>query len=88
MMTVLLIYAAVSSATFVAYAFDKQAAISGGRRISEGTLHLLELCGGCPGALIAQQVLRHKCAKGPYQVVFWFIVLLHAAGWTIYLVAT
>lgn len=33
-------------------------------RTQESTLHGLSLLGGWPGALIAQQVLRHKSKKG------------------------
>jgi len=48
-----------------------------GRRLCEGRLHLLELLGGWPGALLAQRRLRHKCSKGSYQFVFWLIVLVY-----------
>ena len=44
-------------------------------------LHLLELLGGWPGGLIAQQVLRHKTRKLSYQVIFWCIVALHGLAW-------
>ena len=46
-------------------------------RVPEARLHLLELLGGWPGAFLAQRRLRHKCAKGSYQVVFWLIVLAY-----------
>jgi len=49
--------------------------------VSERTLHLFELAGGWPGALIGQQLFRHKRSKGSYMRVFWVIVLLHAGGW-------
>ena len=51
-------------------------------RVSEANLHLLELLGGWPAALLAQRRLRHKCSKGSYQFMFWLIVLGHqfAAG--------
>jgi uncharacterized membrane protein YsdA (DUF1294 family) len=50
-------------------------------RVSERSLHLMELFFGWPGALIAQRTLRHKNAKRPYQLVFWLIVLLHILAW-------
>ena len=56
-------YAAVSLLTLTIYAIDKSAARAGGRRMPEATLHLLALAGGWPGALLAQQWLRHKSAK-------------------------
>lgn len=77
--------ACMSLITFVIYALDKRAARHGGRRTPEVTLHLLELLGGWPGALIAQRVLRHKNAKLSYQVVFCLIVALHVVGWTVFL---
>lgn len=50
-------------------------------RIQELHLHLAELLGGWPGALVAQCWLRHKCSKRSYQTVFWVIVFLHLAVW-------
>src|SRR5207302_1450731 len=59
-------YAVVSLITFIAYAVDKRSAVRQRRRISEGTLHLLELLGGWPGALLAQTIVRHKRRKTWY----------------------
>ncbi len=67
----------VSLATFHLYWRDKARAQSGGWRTPETTLHLAELLGGWPGALLAQRNLRHKTAKTRYQVTFWTIVALH-----------
>lgn len=75
-------YGAASSLTFIAYASDKARAVDTEWRVSENTLHLLELLGGWPGALFAQQCLRHKTAKPGYQVIFWLIVTAHLALWT------
>lgn len=44
-------------------------------------LHALELLGGWPGALLAQQLLRHKTKKTSYQVVFWLTILMHQVYW-------
>ena len=63
--------------TYRAYASDKSRAQSGQWRIPETRLHFCELIGGWPGAWIAQRRLRHKIAKGPYQFVFWIILILH-----------
>jgi len=67
----------VSVVTFAIYAWDKQRAKQAGGRTPESTLHLLELLGGWPGALLAQQLLRHKNAKRSFQVIFWIIVAAH-----------
>lgn len=76
-------YGGVSLVLFVMYWIDKRAAQGGGQRTAEKTLHLFELCCGWPGALMAQQVFRHKTRKGSYQFVFWLAVLanLGALGW-------
>ena len=65
----------LSAITYWRYACDKRRAEEGEGRVSEAQLHLLELLGGWPGALLAQRRLRHKCSKGGYQIVFWLIVL-------------
>ncbi len=75
------VYALMSVATLVAYVRDKGAARAGRRRTPETWLHGLEFLGGWPGALVGQQLFRHKNAKVGYQVVFWLIVMVHAAGW-------
>ena len=74
------VYLAASVFTFLAYALDKSAAQRGAWRTSERTLHLLALVGGWPGALLAQQVLRHKSAKAEFRAVFWATVVLNVAG--------
>lgn len=77
-----MLYVVASCLTFFAYAMDKTRAQDGGWRVSENTLHLLELMGGWPGALLAQQCLRHKTVKGPYRFTFWLIVAVHLAFWS------
>lgn len=76
-----LLYAAMSAIAFLVLAFDKRRARRGGKRISESTLHGLELFGGWPGSLLAQRLLAHKTRKVPYQVLFWGIVVLHLGAW-------
>jgi uncharacterized membrane protein YsdA (DUF1294 family)/cold shock CspA family protein len=73
---ILALYMGVSLLTFIMYAVDKSAARRGAWRTQESTLHLLSLVGGWPGALVAQQKLRHKSRKLSFRVVFWVTVLL------------
>lgn len=68
-------YLTLSLCSFVLYALDKSAARSGRRRIRERTLHLLALLGGWPGALLGQQLLRHKSSKTSFRAVYWTTVL-------------
>lgn len=77
---VLAIYSGLSLLTFIIYAIDKSAAKKGAWRTQENTLHLLSLAGGWPGALIAQQTLRHKSRKRSFQAVFWLTVLLNCGA--------
>jgi len=74
---------AINVATFALYAYDKAVAGSSAGRVPEAVLHAAALCGGSPAALIAQQALRHKTAKRPFQITFWTIVVIQgaAAAW-------
>ena len=72
-------YLGLSTVTFLAYAFDKSAAEARRWRTKEDTLHLLALIGGWPGALLAQNWLRHKSKKTSFQAVFWVTVILNCA---------
>lgn len=73
----LIYFLSASLVTFIAYGWDKRAAQKQGRRVSEFKLHLLSLAGGWPGALLAQQRLRHKSAKGRFKIVLWLTVGLN-----------
>jgi len=70
-------YAIGSLITFVLYAIDKSAARRNAWRISEDKLHFFALVGGWPGALIAQQILRHKTKKVSFRSVFWVTVVVN-----------
>lgn len=72
-------YLLVSMVCFLAYALDKAAARSRALRTPERTLLLLGLAGGWPGAVLAQQWLRHKSAKASFQAKFWVTVFLNSA---------
>lgn len=76
-------YAALSLLCLCLYAIDKTAAVNGRRRLPENRLHLFELLGGWPGALIGQQFFRHKTRKGSFQFVFWLCVVVNVGtlGW-------
>jgi len=78
---VLGVYGVMSLICFAAYWHDKRKARNRQWRTPETTLHILELLGGWPGGLVAQQVLRHKNRKASFQAVFWCIVALHGLIW-------
>lgn len=73
-------YLTLSLITFGLYGLDKSAARKGQWRIAEARLHLFQLAGGWPGALLAQQWFRHKTRKQPFQCIFWCTVLLNCGG--------
>ena len=77
----LLIYAVASALAFGLYWYDKKQAQTGQWRTPENVLQGAELLGGWPGALVAQQMFRHKTRKLSYQVFFWLIVTLHQVVW-------
>jgi uncharacterized membrane protein YsdA (DUF1294 family)/cold shock CspA family protein len=72
-----ILYASLSAITILVYAKDKHDAINGNWRTSEATLHLLELAGGWPGALIAQQLFNHKRSKTSFLIAYWLMVILN-----------
>jgi uncharacterized membrane protein YsdA (DUF1294 family) len=74
-----LVYLASSLVCGVAYAIDKSAARAGRWRVAEKTLLMLGLVGGWPGAIVAQQVLRHKTSKAAFRMAFWATVCLNVA---------
>lgn len=71
------VYGVLSLLCFIVYAIDKSAAVNGRWRTPESTLHLLALAGGWPGAILAQQWLRHKSSKLAFRIVFWCSVALN-----------
>jgi len=75
------LYMAASLIAFYLYWTDKQKAGTDARRVPEATLHFFELLGGWAGALIAQQLFRHKTRKISFQLIFWLIVVVHQALW-------
>jgi len=73
-------YIVISLVTFIVYAVDKSAAQKGNWRTQESTLHFLSIAGGWPGALMAQQLFRHKPKKQSFRFVFWVTVLMNIGG--------
>jgi uncharacterized membrane protein YsdA (DUF1294 family) len=80
---VAIVYLVASLVAFVTYARDKAAARRGEFRTPETTLHLMALAGGWPGALLAQQFLRHKSTKAGFRSVFWGTVLLNVTAFVV-----
>lgn len=73
------LYLTASLVCYLAYRSDKAAAQAGRWRTAESTLILLGLVGGWPGAIVAQQVLRHKSNKAAFRASFWSSVAVNVA---------
>lgn len=76
---VLGVYATASILAFGLYGYDKLSAKTGRWRTPEKTLLTLGLIGGWPGALLAQEWIRHKSSKFAFQIVFWVTVAINCA---------
>jgi len=79
-LVVLAIYLVVSAVTFRVYRDDKAKAQRHQWRTGEGTLILLGLLGGWPGALVAQQFFHHKTKKTSFRNKFWASVVFNCVG--------
>ncbi len=71
------LYVGASLICFIGYWIDKAAATAGRWRIPESTLLLPGLLGGWPGAILGQQVFRHKTKKSAFRAAFWSTVFLN-----------
>lgn len=74
------LYLGASVVCFIVYATDKSAAAADRWRVREDTLLTLGLVGGWPGAIVAQQVLRHKSTKAAFRARFWVTVVANVLG--------
>lgn len=82
---VLALYVVFSVISFFVYRHDKSAAQQNQWRTGEGTLILLGVLGGWPGAFVAQQFFHHKTKKRSFQLAFWVTVLLNCFGFVLLL---
>jgi len=63
--------------TLVIYGADKLAARKAWRRVPESTLLLFGVVGGWPGAILGQQLFRHKTQKQPFRTYFMITVVVN-----------
>ena len=88
MSIVLLYLAIVNVVCFAVIVIDKARARGGGRRIPERVLLQLAMMGGSPGALFAQQLLRHKTRKEPFRSRLLMIVAFQAIAIAVLVIAS
>lgn len=65
--------------TMAMYGADKMAARKGMRRVPEATLLIFGVTGGWPGAIVGQQLFRHKTQKQPFKTCFFISVVISIA---------
>ncbi|EDI2307638.1 DUF1294 domain-containing protein [Salmonella enterica subsp. enterica serovar Senftenberg] len=64
------------SLTLAIYGVDKTAARKTWRRVPESTLLVFGVVGGWPGAIVGQQLFRHKTQKQPFKTYFIVSVIV------------
>lgn len=62
--------------TLAIYGIDKTAARKTWRRVPESTLLMFGVVGGWPGAIVGQQLFRHKTQKQPFKTYFIVSVIV------------
>jgi uncharacterized membrane protein YsdA (DUF1294 family) len=78
------LYLVASIVCFIVYAVDKSAARGDRRRVPEKTLLGLGVIGGWPGAIVAQQTLRHKTQKVSFRRAFWATVAVNVVVFAVF----
>lgn len=69
----------INMLTLVMYGADKIAARKGMRRVPEATLLVFGVTGGWPGAIVGQQLFRHKTQKQPFKTYFFLSIVFSIA---------
>ncbi|HIE5388410.1 TPA: DUF1294 domain-containing protein [Enterobacter cancerogenus] len=72
----------VNVLTMLIYGGDKLAARREWRRVPESTLLAYGFVGGWPGAIVGQQLFRHKTQKQPFKTYFIISVIVSLAVMT------
>jgi uncharacterized membrane protein YsdA (DUF1294 family)/cold shock CspA family protein len=72
-------YLVAGLVSFVLYASDKHYAQSGRPRLPEAVLHLVDVCFGIIGGLLAQGIVAHKSSKADFAMMTIFILASHIA---------
>ena len=76
---VLIWFLLINALTTGMYGADKMAARKGLRRVPEATLLVFGVTGGWPGAIVGQQLFRHKTQKQPFKTYFFISVVVSIA---------
>ena len=77
---VVIYLAVLNVVAFVAYGIDKYKAKHNRWRISEATLLLMAIAGGCVGALLGMRAFRHKTQKLKFTITIPLVLVLQIAA--------
>lgn len=69
----------LNALTLIIYGIDKLAAVKSWQRVPEITLLFFGLIGGWVGAILGQQIFRHKTQKQPFKTYFIITVIVNLA---------
>lgn len=85
-MAVMLVLVGINVIAFLAFGWDKrQSTRPGASRIAERTLIALALFGGALGALLGQQIFRHKTQKQPFRTLLWLAAVINLLAAVVFL---
>jgi len=78
-----LLFAGLNLLAFLVFGWDKLCATRKRSRVPERQLLAVAFVGGALGAMIGQQVFRHKTAKQPFRALLWMAAMLNIVviGW-------
>lgn len=74
-------YMTMSVITFGFFYVDKKRAEEDRWRLTETSMHVLEILGGWPGSIVALGMLRHKTRKAEYLAMLCVIIAVHVLTW-------
>lgn len=70
---------AINVAAFVCFGVDKRRALEERQRLPEWHLLTMAFLGGAAGAVLGQQIFRHKTRKQPFRAILIGAVVLNIA---------
>lgn len=70
-------YISLNIGTFLIFGLDKYLARQNKHRVPEKILLLTIILGGLVGAILGMNFFHHKISKSKFQLIAWFLVLVH-----------
>ena len=74
---------AINVIAFLTFGWDKLCAVRNWWRVPEANLLLLALLGGAIGAIVGQQVFRHKTRKEPFRSSLYLMCGVNVVAFTV-----